>query len=81
MTNEDLKKQLKTYIDEKFAELDDRYKRKEDCEHERQDTKDEIVKLTTDFAVIKTELKWLVALTSIITTSVVSYIVSLIFRG
>lgn len=81
MTNEDLKKQLKTYIDEKLAELDDRYKRKEDCEHERQDTKDEIVKLTTDFAVIKTELKWLVALTSIITTSVVSYIVSLIFRG
>lgn len=81
MTNEDLKKQLKTYIDEKFSELDDRYKRKEDCEHERQDTKDEIVKLTTDFAVIKTELKWLVALTSIITTSVVSYIVSLIFRG
>ena len=81
MTNEDLKKQLNTYIDEKLAELDDRYKRKEDCEHERQDTKDEIVKLTTDFAVIKTELKWLVALTSIITTSVVSYIVSLIFRG
>ena len=81
MTNEDLKRQLKTYIDDKFAELDDRYKRKEDCEHERQDTKDEIVKLTTDFAVIKTELKWLVALTSIITTSVVSYIVSLIFRG
>ena len=81
MTNEDLKKQLKTYIDEKLAELDDRYKRKEDCEHDRQDTKDEIVKLTTDFAVIKTELKWLVALTSIITTSVVSYIVSLIFRG
>ena len=81
MTNEDLKKQLKTYIDEKLAELDDRYKRKEDCEHERQDTKDEIVKLTTDFAVIKTELKWLVELTSIITTSVVSYIVSLIFRG
>ena len=81
MTNEDLKKQLKTYIDEKLAELDDRYKRKEDCEHERQDTKDEIVKLTTDFAVIKTELKWLVALTSIITTSVVGYIVSLIFRG
>ena len=81
MTNEDLKKQLKTYIDEKLAELDDRYKRKEDCEHERQDTRDEIVKLTTDFAVIKTELKWLVALTSIITTSVVSYIVSLIFRG
>ena len=81
MTNEDLKKQLKTYIDEKFAELDDRYKRKEDCEHERQDTKDEIVKLTTDFAVIKTELRWLVALTSIITTSVVGYIVSLIFRG
>ena len=80
MTNEDLKRQLKTYIDEKLAELDDRYKRKEDCEHERQDTKDEIVKLTTDFAVIKTELKWLVALTSIITTSVVSYIVSLIFR-
>ena len=81
MTNEDLKRQLKTYIDEKLVELDDRYKRKEDCEHERQDTKDEIVKLTTDFAVIKTELKWLVALTSIITTSVVSYIVSLIFRG
>ena len=81
MTNEDLKKQLKTYIDEKLAELDDRYKRKEDCEHERQDTKDAIVKLTTDFAVIKTELKWLVGLTSIITTSVVGYIVSLIFRG
>ena len=81
MTNEDLKRQLKTYIDEKLAELDDRYKRKEDCEHERQDTKDEIVKLTTDFAVIKTELKWLVGLTSIITTSVVGYIVSLIFRG
>ena len=35
MTNEDLKKQLKTYIDEKLAELDDRYKRKEDCEHDR----------------------------------------------
>ena len=81
MTNEDLKRQLKTYIDEKFAELDDRYKRKEDCEHDRQDMKDEIARLTTDFAVIKTELRWLVALTSIITTSVVSYIVSLIFRG
>ena len=81
MTNEDLKKQLKTYIDDKFAELDDRYKRKGDCEHDRQDTKDEIAKLTTDFAVIKTELQWLVALTSIITTSVVGYIVSLIFRG
>ena len=81
MTNEDLKKQLKTYIDEKFAELDDRYKRKEDCERDRQDTKDEIARLTTDFAVIKTELRWLVALTSIITTSVVGYIVSLIFRG
>ena len=81
MTNEDLKKQLKTYIDEKFAELDDRYKRKEDCEHDRQVTKDEIARLTTDFAVIKTELKWLVALTSIITTSVVGYVVSLIFRG
>ena len=81
MTNEDLKKQLKTYIDEKFAELDDRYKRKADCEHDRQDTKDEIARLTTDFAVIKTELQWLVALTSIITTSVVGYIVSLIFRG
>lgn len=81
MTNEDLKKQLKTYIDEKFVELDDRYKRKEDCEHDRQDTKDEISRLTTDFAVIKTELRWLVALTSIITTSVVGYVVSLIFRG
>lgn len=81
MTNEDLKKQLKTYIDEKFAELDDRYKRKEDCERDRQDTKDEISRLTTDFAVIKTELRWLVALTSIITTSVVGYVVSLIFRG
>ena len=81
MTNEDLKRQLKTYIDEKVAELDDRYKRKEDCEHDRQDTKDEIGRLTTDFAVIKTELRWLVALTSIITTSVVGYIVSLIFRG
>ena len=81
MTNEDLKRQLKTYIDDKFAELDDRYKRKEDCEHDRQDTKDEIARLTTDFAVIKTELKWLVGLTSIITTSVVGYIVSLIFRG
>lgn len=81
MTNEDLKKQLKTYIDDKFAELDDRYKRKEDCELDRQDTKDEIARLTTDFAVIKTELRWLVALTSIITTSVVGYVVSLIFRG
>ena len=81
MTNEDLKRQLKTYIDEKLAELDDRYKRKEDCEHDRQDTRNEIERLTTDFAVIKTELRWLVALTSIITTSVVGYIVSLIFRG
>lgn len=81
MTNEDLKRQLKTYIDEKFAELDDRYKRKEDCEHDRQDTKDKIARLITDFAVIKTELKWLVALASIVTTSVVGYIVSLIFRG
>ena len=81
MTNEDLKRQLKTYIDEKFAELDDRYKRKEDCEHDRKDPKDEIARLTTDFAVIKTELRWLVALTSIITTSVVGYVVSLIFRG
>ena len=81
MTNEDFKRQLKTYIDEKFAELDDRYKRKEDCERDRQDTKDEIARLTTDFAVIKTELRWLVALTSIITTSVVGYIVSLIFGG
>ena len=79
MTNEDLKKQLKTYIDDKFAELDDRYKRKEDCEHDRQDTKDEIARLTTDFAVIK--LRWRVALTSIITTSVVGYVVSLIFKG
>ena len=79
MTNEDLKRQLKTYIDEKFAELDDRYKRKEDCEHDRQDTNDEISIFTTDFAVIKTELRWLVALTSIITTSVVFYILFFIF--
>lgn len=81
MTNEDLKKQLRTYIDEKILQLDDRYKRKEDCERDREETEHQIVNLTTDFAVIKTELKWLVALTSIITTSVVGYIVSLIFRG
>ena len=72
---------IKVYIDEKIAQLDDRYKKKEDCERDKENTEHQILELTTDFAVIKTELKWLVALTSIITTSVVGYIISLIFRG
>ena len=72
---------IKAYIDEKIAQLDDRYKKKEDCERDKENTEHQILELTTDFAVIKTELKWLVALTSIITTSVVGYIISLIFRG
>lgn len=72
---------IKAYIDERFAQLDDRYKKKEDCERDKENTERQILELTTDFAVIKTELKWLVALTSIITTSVVGYIISLIFRG